>query len=195
VPTLEIWDYSANPIDVCVGIDHRDAGLQIGRYAVELGYRKPAFVGVSKGQDQRADARLDGIRRAFDELQTPVFVPAQRPEGLKSFEAGFDGTLNLLNHFTPDVVFYLNDHMAFGGMMAAEKRSLSVPDDLGVVGFNRLDITNVLPVTLTTVVTPRRLMGIMGARALLARIHGVKTDRAVALPVEIIKGETTRSQL
>ncbi|WP_420861584.1 LacI family DNA-binding transcriptional regulator [Algirhabdus cladophorae] len=195
VPTLEIWDYSADPIDICVGIDHQAAGLQIGRYCVELGYRTPAFVGVSKGEDQRADTRLRGIRQAFEELQAPVFVRAQRPSGLKSFQAGYDGTLELLANYKPDVVFYLNDHMAFGGMMAAQKLGIDVPGEMGVVGFNGLDINNVLPVTLTTVITPRRLMGIMGARSLLARIHGVKTERAVALPVQIVTGQTTRKQL
>lgn len=173
VPTLEIWDYTTDPIDVCVGIDHRAAGFEIGQYVAGLGYRNPVFVGISKGQDQRADSRLAGVRDAFTQVDPDIQVPAKRPEALKSYHAGFDSTMKLLEAQRPDVIFYLNDHMAFGGMMAAQRYGLSVPDDIGIVGFNSLDITNVLPVALTTVSTPRRVMGIIGARALLARIHGV----------------------
>jgi LacI family gluconate utilization system Gnt-I transcriptional repressor len=94
----------------------------------------------------------------------------------------------------PDVIFYLNDHMAFGGQVACEAKGLSVPHDIGLVGFNALDLSGVLPVPLTTVKTPRRLMGITGARNLLARIHGVQPQKSVALPVEIVEGGTTRLQ-
>lgn len=193
VPTLEIWDVAEDPIDVCVGIDHRAAGQVIGRYAVDLGYRAPAYVGAPLGRDTRADARFQGISEAFAATGGARARIAGRSEP-HAFGAGAAGMNELLAEARPDVVFFLNDHMAFGGMMACERHGLQIPRDIGIVGFNALDLTTVLPLQMTTALTPRKRIGIVGARNLLARIHGVQPDRSVALPVRLIEGETTRAQ-
>ncbi|WP_412770312.1 substrate-binding domain-containing protein [Rhizobium mesoamericanum] len=91
-------------------------------------------------------------------------------------------------------MFYLNDHLAFGGLTACQSFGLQIPQDIGIVGFNALGLTKVLSVPVTTVCTPRRLMGVMGARNLLARIRGAKVPNSICLPVEIISGATTRLQ-
>jgi LacI family gluconate utilization system Gnt-I transcriptional repressor len=75
--------------------------------------------------------------------------------------------------------------------MACQTRGLSIPDDIGIIGFNSLDLASVLPKKLTTIRTPRRLMGITGARNLLARINGVSIQPTTVLPLEFIHGETT----
>lgn len=65
---------------------------------------------------------------------------------------------------------------------------------MGITGFNRLGINTVLPKPLTTIVTPRLLIGREGARNLMTRIHKTKADRSIALPVRVAEGETTRAQ-
>ena len=71
---------------------------------------------------------------------------------------------------------------------------MDVPGDIGIAGFNDLVLNAVLPLRLTTVRTPRRAMGVQGARALIARIHGVVQERSVVLPSELVPGATTRTQ-
>lgn len=193
IPVLEIWHHTDQPIDICVGIDHYKAGQMIGEHAVTLGYRRAAFVSAPRGLDTRADARLAGLRDVFARAQLAPVLSA-RPEAGNSFATGFDGTAQLLDTHAPDLICYLNDHMAFGGLMCCQTRGMSVPEDLGIVGFNQLDLASVLPKKLTTVRTLRRLMGITGATHLLARINGVPTAKSKPLPLELIPGETTRPQ-
>ncbi|MEM9582839.1 MAG: LacI family DNA-binding transcriptional regulator [Pseudomonadota bacterium] len=191
IPVLEIWDYTREPIDICVGIDHFEAGRVIGCHALEMGYERPAFVSTPRGHDIRADARLEGIRAAY-RGRPGADVPAARPSVQNAFTTGFDGTVELLRARAPDMIGYLNDHMAFGGMMACRQHGLSIPNDIGIVGFNALNLVSVLPTKLTTVATPRRVMGLMAARNLLARINGARVKSSEVLPVELIAGETTR---
>ncbi|MGL4636704.1 MAG: LacI family DNA-binding transcriptional regulator [Beijerinckiaceae bacterium] len=198
IPTLEIWDQRNDPIDICLGIDHEDAGRTIANHLIACGYRRPAFVGVEEGRDPRAEKRLWGMRDAFLAASLGEMAVA-RSERHASFEAGMTGTNILLQtsrakpgQERPDCICYLNDHMAFGGLSACERQGLSVPDDIGVVGFNGLGINAVLPRPITTVITPRLLMGSSGARMLLARINGAKVERQVILPVTLAPGTTTR---
>jgi len=195
LPILEIWDYSDDPIDLCVGVDHWQAGYDMGRHLVELGYRRPAYVGVSTGRDVRAETRVDGLARAFEEIGIGVW-PKVFSGNAASFEYGHLGTRQALEEAEerPDVIYYLNDHMAFGGMTECERQGLRVPQDIGIVGFNGLNIVTVLPKRLTTSITPRHQMGAMGAQMIVAKIFGAKTERAVNLPVELSPGQTTQKQ-
>ncbi len=192
LPTLEVWDVCDDPIDICVGIDHRSAGAGLGARVAELGYRAPAFVGSAPGLDTRADRRAEGISEAFREAGgralTRIVV-----ENENAFVAGSLGYGLLDRRDPPDVVFFLNDHMAFGGLVAALTAGDDVPGSLGIVGFNRLDLTCVLDRRITTMETPRRQMGLAGARNLLARLHGVRPERTVTLPCRVVLGDTTRT--
>ena len=193
IPVLEIWDHTDDPIDICVGIDHFRAGQMIGEHAAALGYWQPAFVSTPRGHDKRADARLEGIRSVFPPDGAGEVAAARPPLG-NAFVTGYDGTASLLDEGKPDIICYLNDHMAFGGLMCCQARGLKVPEDMGIVGFNGLDLASVLPMKLTTIRTLRRLMGITGARNLLARINGVPTERSKVLPLQFEPGQTTCPQ-
>jgi LacI family transcriptional regulator, gluconate utilization system Gnt-I transcriptional repressor len=192
-PTLEIWDICDDPVDICVGMDHEAAGRLLGQHLVQLGYRRPAFVGVDAGRDQRAEKRLNGLRAIFKESGGHA-VTVIRSQKHASFEAGMTGTLSILqsSETRPDCICYLNDHMAFGGLTTCERFGLEVPRDIGIAGFNDLGINAVLAKPLTTVVTPRLLMGSLGAQQLLARIHGAKVDRCHIVSATLSTGQTTR---
>ncbi|WP_371155308.1 LacI family DNA-binding transcriptional regulator [Jannaschia sp. 2305UL9-9] len=193
VPTLEIWDVTQTPIDICVGIDHRAGGLELGRRIAALGYRRPAYVGAPAGLDPRADQRFDGVAEAFRDVggTAPTRVAGV---GGNSFVVGAEGFGRIDLRTPPDVVFFLTDNMAFGGMMAAQKAGLRVPEDIGIVGFNGLDLTTVLPRPITTMTSPRRQIGLTGARHLLARLHGVSPPKITRLPCEFVPGSTVRAQ-
>lgn len=193
IPTLEIWDVAPDPIDLCVGVDHHAAGLELGRYLVRCGYARPAFVGVPEGRDRRADKRLAGLAAAFGGAGIAE-ITVERVDRRAAFEAGLVGTERLLDRAgpRPDLICYLNDHMAFGGISACERRSLPIPEAIGIAGFNGLEINSVLSRRITTLKTPRRAMGETGARNLVARIKGAVVERCVSLPMALDEGSTTR---
>ncbi|MEM8915076.1 MAG: LacI family DNA-binding transcriptional regulator, partial [Pseudomonadota bacterium] len=193
IPVLEIWDHSDEPIDLCVGINHNLAGYEMGQYLLNLGYRRPAYVGVEHNRDRRAEGRFDGLQKAFAEAGVAL-VTNTRIASRPSFEAGLAGVERVLNEADepPDIIYFLNDHMAFGGMMACERYGLPVPERVAIVGFNGLNINAVLRKKITTSVTPRHQMGAKAAQMIVAKIFGARTDRHVQMPVEIFAGQTTR---
>lgn len=194
IPTLEFWDVTDDPIDICVGIDHVRAGADLAAHLLACGYRRPAFIGVPEGRDTRADKRLKGLDSTFRTTGTgPVTV--HRIDHRATFEAGALATEALLDgqDQTPDVIAYLNDHMAFGGLSACQRRGHAVPGTIGISGFNDLEINKILPMPITTVITPRTQMGLIGARNIVARIKGATIDRRVTIPTELRIGATTRA--
>lgn len=195
IPTLEIWDYTSAPIDLCIGIDHAAAGRDMATYLLGLGYRKPAYVGLRVDRDPCAEARFNGFAETF-EVSAQKACADTRIDLSPSFEAGRLGMRQLLNarDELPDVVYFVNDHLAFGGLEECDAQGVRVPHDMGIVGFNGLNINNVMNRPVTTSITPRARMGEAGARMLVGAINGARVDHHVCLDVELSPGKTTRRQ-
>ncbi|MEM1298108.1 MAG: LacI family DNA-binding transcriptional regulator [Pseudomonadota bacterium] len=194
VPVMQLWDIAPDPIDLNVGIEHSLAGEEMGRHLLGLSYRSPVYIGIPRGRDLRAEKRRAGLEAAFQEAG--VTLRDLRVDAAPSFEAGREGALQALKLVPrPDVLYFLNDHLAFGGLMACETVGVDVPGEIGIAGFNGLNINNVLPRRLTTSVTPRSLMGKTAARMLVAAIRGVRTERRISMPVPVESGATTSAAL
>jgi len=193
IPVLEFWDVTDDPINLCVGIDHRAAGRAMGAHLIRLGYRRPGYVGIATGRDPRAEKRFQGLAEAFAAAGTGFVADIRRAEA-PTFVAGRGGCADILDlpGDAPDVLCFLNDHLAFGGLMECAARGLSVPGGIGIVGFNDLAINAVLPVRLTTSATPRELIGRTAARTLIGALRGVRQQAVTVIPVEIDPGGTTR---
>ena len=71
-----------------------------------------------------------------------------------------------------DAVFFCNDDLAQGALMAALRMGIAVPQRVAVAGFNDLTGSDQMLPTLTTVRTPRAGMGEAAARMLLSLMGG-----------------------
>jgi LacI family gluconate utilization system Gnt-I transcriptional repressor len=71
-----------------------------------------------------------------------------------------------------DAVFFCNDDLAQGALLAALRLRIAVPERIAVAGFNDLTGSDQMQPTLTTVRTPRAEMGIAAAEMLLALMRG-----------------------
>jgi LacI family gluconate utilization system Gnt-I transcriptional repressor len=71
-----------------------------------------------------------------------------------------------------DGIFFCNDDLAQGGLLAAWRLGVQVPQRLAVVGFNDLAGSDQWVPSLSTVRTPRAEIGRQAARMLLALVRG-----------------------
>jgi LacI family gluconate utilization system Gnt-I transcriptional repressor len=66
-----------------------------------------------------------------------------------------------------DAIFFCNDDLAQGALLAAQRNHVAVPGRVAVAGFNDLVGSDLMVPPLTTVRTPRREIGETGAQLLL----------------------------
>ncbi|EGD53490.1 LacI family DNA-binding transcriptional regulator [Gordonia neofelifaecis] len=173
------------------GGDDRLGGRLAARHLVDCGYRRIAAVGgplfATTGHD-----RLAGF--LYEMHDAGVAVPTGRiAHARMDVQGGIDAARTLLTgDDRPDAVFCVSDTMAIGLLGVARDLGLSIPDDLGLVGYNDIPVAAQLPVPLTTVVTPAHAIGAAGVRLLLGMITGTDDAPAdVRLPVELaVRGST-----
>ncbi|GAA3235722.1 substrate-binding domain-containing protein [Nonomuraea helvata] len=72
----------------------------------------------------------------------------------------------------PTAIFAAGDESAMGAIQAARARSLRIPEELGVVGFDDTEIATMTSPQLTTVRQPLREMGAVALRTALRLAAG-----------------------
>ncbi len=162
-------------------------------HLVEHGYRGFAFLA---GPDPVSTAceRRRGFVDATERLGVDAAVVEPRDGGY-TFESGYEATRTLVNgDAVPEVVIAANDLMALGAMQALDKHGLSIPDDVGVAGFDGIPLSGWIRPRLTTVEIPAFEVG---RRAMALLMHAVEQGPSAIeppqpMPTRVVPGESTR---
>ena len=188
IPTVEVWDTTETPIDICVGFSHREAGRAVAGFVERKGYRKAAAIAAG---DERARRRMQAFRsalaaRGYDE------VPAVSLPGAASIRTGRESLAELLaGGFDDGVIFCSSDLLAHGVLIEAAARAIPVPGRIAVVGFGDQDFAAYTYPSLTTVKVDRQLLGQNAADAMLRRLRGdVVSPQEIDIGFEVLQRES-----
>ena len=110
-----------------------------------------------------------------------------------TIEDGYQAAFKLLKLSNrPTAIIAVNDLLAISTIRAAGDLGLHVPDDLSVVGFDNIPMTNYLMPRLTTVTKEAYTAGRNAFEMLLARIQNPDLPRQVVhIPAKLIIREST----
>lgn len=191
VPCVHVMEVTHAPDVHCVGFSQADAGRAITQHLLSRGRRRIAFVAAQL--DPRVLQRADGYRRCLrDAGLYDAKLELLNPER-SSIALGGQLFEQLLRQ-QPDVdaVFFCNDDLAQGGLLAALRLGVDVPRQVAVAGFNDLAGSDQMLPPLTTVHTPRTEIGEQAARMLLQLMRGEPVaQRSVDVGYElVVRGST-----
>jgi DNA-binding LacI/PurR family transcriptional regulator len=157
-------------------------------HLADLGHRRIAYVG---GEPDRMQAVLR--RQMFERTMALIGIkPVAVINGNYSAASGAEHTAKLLQLASPPTaIIYGTDPMAMGGMSAARRRNVRIPEMLSIVGFDGLPVGEWLDPALTTVQRDHAQRGHAVAIHLL-RILGesVPPEDTLRRPHMIFRGST-----
>ncbi|QCR32250.1 LacI family DNA-binding transcriptional regulator [Lysinibacillus sp. SGAir0095] len=94
-----------------------------------------------------------------------------------------------------DGIFACSDASALGALKAAHRLQIRIPEELQIVGFDGIQIGNIVTPSLTTVAQNIYQLGQTAAKLLIKQIEGKKLEQeAVCIDPELIIRETTRKE-
>jgi LacI family transcriptional regulator, gluconate utilization system Gnt-I transcriptional repressor len=190
IRVAELMDIDSPPIDIAVGLSHRRAGYDSGKYLVGRGYRRFGYVGHDWTRDRRARLRYEGLVQALADAGLSIEGQAL-VEAPSSTLAGRAMLADLLKRSPEiDVAVFSNDDMAVGGVFHCMHANIKLKDELAVFGFNGLDIGQALPTPLSTLWSNRYLIGRLGVEKIIeSPIRGVE-PAIIDTGYEIVVGAT-----
>ena len=191
-PVVQIMESGPDPVDMMIGFSHYEGGKAATRHLAEAGYRRIAFIGAR--MDPRSQRRLAGYRAAMEEaglfderLVTTTARPSSVTMGSELFREGLAKVPAL------DAAFCNNDDMALGALFECHRQGRAVPSEIGIVGFNDLEMMQVAYPSVTSLRTYRYEMGRRAIEMALEAIAGRRpAEPVVDLGFELIVRESTR---
>ena len=191
IPLAFAYAISDDPDSLSVTYDNYHSLQELTHHLISLGHKRIAIL-AGHANSPATRQRLSGYRAAMDE--SGLRVPAEYIRwGNWEYASGVEQTDALLSlTVPPTAIIAMNDVMAAGGYTAAQRRRLTIPDDLSIVGFDNQAIASYLYPNLTTVALPNRDIGFEVARLLLQRLDGqAEVPASTLLPCNPIYRDST----
>lgn len=177
VPCVHLMETSRDPSVHCVGFSQADAGRAMTGHLLGTGRHRIAFAAAQL--DPRVMQRLEGYRQALREtghydpaLEWLSPQPSSMVLGAQLLESGMAVQPDV------DAIFFCNDDLAQGGLLAALRLGIKVPQRLAIAGFNDLAGSDQMWPPLTTIHTPRIEIGRSAASMLLQLMRGEAVAQA-----------------
>lgn len=172
VPSLITWAFDPDGARPSIGFNNRASMGKLAREVLRLGHRRLAMISAPTATNDRAGARLDGVRDALHDaglrdMDLPVI------ETRYAIENGAEAFTQLMQADTPPTaVLCGNDVLAVGALNRAREMGLEVPRDVSITGFDDIELAQVAYPKLSTVHVPHREMGRKAAAALIGFLNG-----------------------
>lgn len=171
----------------CLVHNDEEAGYAIGKYIIEQGHRRLAFLGVNERNIAVGVQRKEGFKRAVREANGCE---------VHFFETGFtmeeaaEGALAVFDGYFPSALICATDDIAIGAVKAAYKKGMHVPANISVTGFGGYSITKMMNPALTTVKLHFTEAGKTAARHIIQLANGEDIPKVTYSGFEIIARES-----
>lgn len=173
-----------------VTIDNELAAYHAVKHLIKLGNKKIALIN-SDEKFLYARQRRNGYEKALKEFDLPIRNEWLYNTEQLDFQSGVHAMRRLLQlNEKPSAVFAVSDTLAIGALKEINVSGLKVPDDIAIVGFDKISFSNMTNPTLTTIAQPMYKMGCTAANMLINSIKGNKVE-SIVLDHELVIREST----
>jgi LacI family gluconate utilization system Gnt-I transcriptional repressor len=187
---VQLWDGDHPGPNVTVGLSHIGAGRAAARICLEAGFRTACYVGAELQNDLCAARRKEGFVDTLRDGGIACQIITD-PNLARVAQGGRVLTERLISESEmPDVIYYLNDAMATGGLQALFAAGVSVPRDVSVIGFNGTSLQHAIRTRLTTFEVSLREIGEHAARAAIAAAADNDATQSSIFVPQLVRGNT-----
>lgn len=180
-----------------IGQEHEDfhslihddfhAGYAMGRYVLEKGYRKIAYLGVTERDISVGVKRKQGFKKAIQEVDD---CDVRFYETLFKIPAAQDSAKEIIHEFEPAIFVCATDNIALGVLKASYSEGITIPQDLAVTGFGGYDVTGIIHPGITTAKFFYKEAGEMAARHIVELVNERPVEKVTLSKFEIIERES-----
>jgi LacI family transcriptional regulator len=168
---------------------------QAVRYLRDLGHTKIA--NIYGGEVTYIGAqRKEFFEQSMAKMNLEIPLGYQVEGEFFSKEDGYKAMRKLLKLADPPTaIFCASDMLAIGAMQAIQQVGKHVPDDFSIIGFDGIDIGQIIHPRLTTIKQDTRKIGVLAASQILQMIDEKKRKlkgETITVDTYLVTGETTK---
>jgi DNA-binding LacI/PurR family transcriptional regulator len=172
VPVVMIGENKGKPNVPVVRIDCQQAAYKAVTYLIETGHNKIAIL-YGKTPEIENRRKIAGYEQALEKEgidKNPMYIISTE----NTIEGGYLGAKKFIEmKERPEAILATSDLIAFGVIDAMKDNNILMPDQISIMGFDNIRMSNMVEPKLTTVEKPLHKMGVVGARLLFDIIESM----------------------
>jgi len=152
-------------------VDNAGGAAAAANHLLDLGHERIGFI-CGPLDTTPGRGRHEGFRTALEGRGLELDPDCLQIGDFRE-QSGYQSALRLLAlERPPTAVFAANNLMSIGALHAFHELGIRLPDDLSFIGFDDLDLCELLASPLTVIERPMEEQGALAARLLLNRLSG-----------------------
>ena len=187
--------YMHDPEYWYIGSDHELGGFLATQHLLKSGYTNVGYVHLGKG-NLLSEVRKNGYSRALMESnvdfksESIFYLGTENYDsGANRFQLGYEFGIKFSKlKKKPDGLFFYTDVAALGFIQAVTEKGMKVPDDVGIIGYDDVELSKYAAVPLTTIRQPSDKIGVKAVEIIRSRIEGKEIgNRTIFKPTLVIR--------
>ena len=183
--------YDTDNITDYIKFDMRNSVEIVLNYIFKLNHKK---IGLLVGRNKVVKNLVDFREKYFKEIMAKngLYREEYLQIGDFSMESGYIMMKEILKlEDRPTAVFCGNDSIAMGAYKAIRENKLKIPEDISIIGFNDLKLSQYSIPPLTTIKIDTKLIAQETVNSLIELLEGKRDyHKKVFLPIELIERES-----
>ena len=176
-------------------VDNLNASYDAVEKLIMKGHRE---IGIISGPQDiyTAQERLKGYLRVHEDYGLKVNKKNIK-YGDYEIQSGYDRMKEFLDsEKLPDAIFITNYEMTIGAVMALNESSVSIPEELSLIGFDNEQLAKIVKLNLAIVMQPIQQIGESAADIILKRLRGDRTNypSLLRLKTDFLTGQSIRER-
>ncbi|HEY5563021.1 MAG TPA: LacI family DNA-binding transcriptional regulator [Clostridiaceae bacterium] len=191
-PIVQCCEYSDELNIPYVAIDNKGAAYRAIEHLISIGRKSIAFINTDE-RFMYARQRKEGYLQALSDNRIEF-----RSEWVVNTNDDFECAQRTFKYFLslnkkPNAIFAVSDILAIGVIKAAAEASISVPEDIAVIGFDNIPDSKMCTPAVTTISQPMYNIGCEACKMLIRKLMQDENIPNKVLEVElIIRGSTLK---
>ena len=178
---LEVPDQS------CILVENQNGMKEaISHLILHHDLRRIAFIQGTRGHPE-AESRFIAYTQVSEENGIPIDLNLVIP-GNFTAKSGSEAIQILINErkVAFDAIVAVNDPAAMSAIFTLRERGISVPDEIAIIGFDDVPVSEGINPPLTTVRQPLYQVGETAGQLLLMKLKGQEFPRCTICPTELV---------
>ncbi|MCT4508014.1 MAG: LacI family transcriptional regulator [Tepidibacter sp.] len=172
-------------------IDHVKGAYDATSTLINAGHRKIAIINGKQNYTITKD-RFKGYVKALNENNI-LIEDKYVFYGDFDYESAYKITKKILSmKDRPSAIFVTSNMMILGTIKAIYEQNINIPKDMAIIGFDKLDLVNILGMNISSVNGPTIEMGKAGMKMLMDKLNNVspkdEIKRRIIIPQLMLKG-------
>ncbi|HET7616372.1 MAG TPA: LacI family DNA-binding transcriptional regulator [Bacillales bacterium] len=189
-PIVVLDRYIEHDAVINISVDNVQGGFLATEHLIQLGHKDIAFISGPMDSDDNLE-RHKGFKQALQRFRLQehskwnIFGNFTQEGGYKAIK------MLIMQGDLPTAIFFANDEMAIGGLKAFKEKGIRIPEDISVIGFDDILLSQYMTPPLTTIRQPEYDVGALAAHLIFRVLNGEDTNHCYKFATELVVRETT----